>query len=169
MSTIDAKWFAEAGTTASWTHALLVQPALEDVEAAAADHDWDTCVLACLFAVEKLAFCDLMLDGRVATPREAELLCTLSPEASPIADALLSIHALRDTSDPDMGEDRARVAMSLVDNANAYVASRIPIDVLAMRTPEGFYPALRIAAELERLRAAVGLSPFEWEWWTNLS
>ena len=25
------------------------------------------------------------------------------------------------------------------------------------------------AAELERLRSALGLAPFEWSWWTNLS
>ena len=169
MTHIDARWFADRVTAASWTHALLVQPGLEDVEAAARDYDWDTCLLAALLTVEKLVFCELILEGVALSPHEAELLLALGAELTPTTAALRQIQALRAGAGPFVESKDAEAAMARVTAADDYVRCRFPIEVLPMRTPEGFYPSLRVAAELERLRQAVGLGPFQWRWWANLS
>jgi hypothetical protein len=163
----DARWFADQATSASWSHPLLVQPGLEDAEAAAEAADWDTCVLACLLTVEKLVYCELMLDGRPAcSPRETDVLLAAAAVSSPATDSLQRIQQLRQVPDP--GRATAHAALDCLAAADGYVRGRIPIEVLPMRTPEGFYPSLRVAAELERLRKAVGLGPFQWNWWANL-
>ncbi|MEU5882405.1 hypothetical protein [Spirillospora sp. NPDC047279] len=169
MTAIDARWFADKGTAASWTHALLVQPGLEDAEVAAEVEDWGTCLLACLLTVERLAFCEMVLDGRAASPREIELLLALDGEPTPATRGLRELHRLRAEAGPHVGRACAEAALTCLATADAHVRSRIPIDVLPMRTPEGFYPSLRVAATLEHLRKAVGLGPFQWDWWANLS
>jgi hypothetical protein len=169
MRVIDARWFADRATAASWTHALLVQPGLEDVAAAAADRDWETCLLAALLTAEKLVFCDLVLDGSARTPREPDILLAVDGPESPATAALTAIHAIRADHGAAAHEAGADAARAMLAAADEYVRSRVPIDVLPMRTPEGFYPSVRIAAELDRLRTSLGLGPFEWEWWANLS
>lgn len=170
MTAVDARWFADRATAASWCHALLIQPGLEDAEAAAQDGDWETCLLACLLTVEKLVFCERLLDGGMTVPREPELLLAAADDATgPVAVGLHRMWSLRAGAGPLVGRDTARAALDCLAEVDLHVRDRIPIDVLPMRTPEGFYPSLRIAAELERLRKAVGLDPFEWSWWANLS
>lgn len=168
MTAIDARWFADRATATSWCHALLIQPGLEDADAAALAGDWATCLLSCLLTVEKLVFCERLLDGGATAPREPELLLA-ADDAGPVAVGLRSLQALRAGAGPDVAEETARTALTCLADADRHVRDRIPIDVLPMRTPEGFYPSLRVAAELERLRKAVGLGPFEWGWWANLS
>jgi|GEM_PF-1902293 len=166
---VDARWFADRATAASWCHALLIQPGLEDAEAAAQDGDWATCLLSCLLTVEKLVFCERLLVGGVAVPREPELLLAAALGTGPVADGLRRMQALRSGAGPRVEEETALTALACLAEVDRYVRAKIPIDVLPMRTPEGFYPSLRVAAELERLRKAVGLGPFEWSWWANLS
>ncbi|MFI0411343.1 hypothetical protein [Actinomadura sp. 3N508] len=169
MTAIDARWFADKATAASWSHALLVQPGLEDAEAAADAEDWATCLLACLLTAERLAFCELVLDGRAASPREAELLLALGTAPTPVTDGLRELQRLRAEAAADIDRATAEAALACLATADEHVRDRIPIDVLPMRTPEGFYPSLRVAATLEQLRKSVGLGPFQWDWWTNLS
>ncbi|WUI01736.1 hypothetical protein OHR68_07925 [Spirillospora sp. NBC_00431] len=168
MTAIDARWFAEKATAASWSHALLVQPGIEDAEAAAEAEDWATCLLACLLTVERLAFCELVLDGRAASPREAELLLAAGTRQTPVTDELRELQRLR-AENTETDRATAGAALARLAAADEHIRTRIPIDVLPMRTPEGFYPSLRVAATLERLRKSVGLGPFQWDWWTNLS
>jgi hypothetical protein len=166
-ATLDARWFADQATGAAWSHPLLVQPGLEDAEAAAAAEDWDTCVLACLLTTAKIAFCELVLDGAMpVSPRESDVLLAAAAAGSPITASLVALQQLRQVPCPD--KDTAQAAMDCMAAADARVRDRIPIQVLAMRTPEGFYPTLRVAAELDKLRKAVGLGPFKWNWWANL-
>ncbi|MGH3242032.1 MAG: hypothetical protein ACRDNL_16785 [Spirillospora sp.] len=169
MTAIDARWFAEKATAASWSHALLVQPGVEDAEAAAEAEDWATCLLACLLTVERLAFCELVLDGRAASPREAELLLAASSRRTPITEELRNLQRLRAEAPATIDRATAQTALTHLTTADEHIRDRIPIDVLPMRTPEGFYPSLRVAATLERLRKSMGLGPFQWDWWTNLS
>ncbi len=168
MTAWNARWFAEQATSAAWSHPLLVQPGLEDAEAAAEDEDWETCVLACLLTIEKLVYCELMLDGSpVGSPREDDLLLAAAGAQTAATGALCRIQRLRGA--PRIDESVAKAALDCLATADTYVRGRIPIQILPMRTPEGFYPTLRVAAELERLRKAVGLDSFSWKWWANLS
>lgn len=163
-SSIDARWLADSGTSASWAHSLLVQPAVEDVDAAYEDGNWGVCLVASLLAIERMVFCELLLAGfRVDAGEPAVIAAALN--ADQLGPCLRQVADLR--REEPTSEVAERVT-SIVRHADHMLRGMIPIDLPAIRTPEGFFPSVRAASSLERLREAVGLGPFEFEWWGNL-
>lgn len=58
----------------------------------------------------------------------------------------------------------ASVEIERLRNAVAALRERLPMPIPELRTPEGFYPGLRLARELSAVREALGLAPFPWDW-----
>lgn len=161
---IDARWLADSGTSASWAYSLLVQPAVEDVDAAVEDGDWGVCIVASLLAIERMIFCELLLAGFRVRADEPAVIAAAS-NARQLGPRLHQVTNLR-REEPTL--ELAKLATSLVGDADNILRGMLPIDLPSMRTPEGFFPSVRTASSLERLRETQGLGPFEFEWWGNI-
>jgi hypothetical protein len=136
----------------------------EGEEAAVDDGDWDTCLIASLLAVEKMVFCELVLNGFRIGAGELSIF-SAAQSARTIGPFLHEIGSLRRRIP---SAETAAQGVEVVARASEELLKMIPIDVPPMRTPEGFFPAIRAASSLERLRTALGFGPFEFEWWGNL-
>lgn len=162
MRSLSARWFAEEATAGAWAEALVVQPAVEDVEVAATCGDWATCVDCAVEALLAAGFVLAVLDGYQGSPAEVDLLPRLVRDRSPVVgllDALPPAHAAT--------EEDAATACRLVRTATALVSGAVPFQLPAMRTPEGFFPSVKMAADLEKLRTRLGLPGFRWEHWAT--
>jgi hypothetical protein len=162
VRSLDARWFAERATAAAWAEALVIQPAFEDVHAALDAGDWATCVDCCFETVLGACFVLAVLDGYNGAPVEADLLVRCLVDGSPAADLLGRLphgHEAR-------GED-AREAVAISGEALALVEAALPLRVERFRTPEGFFPGVRAAAGLEKLRTRLGLPGFGWRHFTT--
>jgi hypothetical protein len=162
MRSLSAHWVAESATAAAWGEALVIQPAVEDIEAALAAGDWATCVDCAFESVLGACFVLALLDGYQGPPREAELLLRAGADCSPLAGLLEQVACGCGASEED-----ARRAAAVAREARELVAAALPLRIDAFRTPEGFYPGVRAAADLERLRERVGLGPFAWTHFTT--
>ena len=164
-ATLDAHRYAAEGMTAAVVHAMLVQPAREDVASALEHRDWERAIAAAIECIRWVAAGQEMLDGGsvASTGVEVDLSIAATTRADPI-DALrdLTGHGGRHTAGL---EHRARLAADAAEAAEARFAARLPLRMPVRRTPTGYRPAAEVASQLEQLRHRLGLPFFDWEAW----
>ncbi|HET8683316.1 MAG TPA: hypothetical protein VFM54_15820 [Micromonosporaceae bacterium] len=166
--TMDALLVAARGAPASWVFVNEVQSAAGDIDAALADEDWATCVEACRSTLRAAAYCRLVLAGYRGRCPEGALDLHLALAGGPdgVIDSGPDGRLLRELP-PSWQADRAaaEAAAVRVRAAVADLERELPIQMPVIRTAEGFFPSVRIGADLERLRAQLGLPPIDWMVW----
>ena len=162
MRSLSARWFAGEATQAAWAQALVIQHALEDVEAMFEDGDWPTCVDCSFDAVVGAAFVLAVTDGHDGPPTEPEMLVRALRDGGPVTELLERLP-------PAPGAKRADAerARELALEAAALVERALPLQIVGFRTPEGFYPGVRVAKDLEKLRSRMGMPGYAWAHWTT--
>ncbi|HZN20291.1 MAG TPA: hypothetical protein VFB84_19185 [Micromonosporaceae bacterium] len=189
--TMDALQVAARGAPASWVFVNEVQSAAGDIDAALADEDWATCVEACRSTLRAAAYTRLVLAGYRGRCPEGALDLRLALAGGPHSARQGGPDgALEGGPDgaPDGGPDgagggpegrllrelppswradraAAEAAAVRVRAAVAELERELPIQMPVIRTAEGFFPSVRIGADLERLRAQLGLPPIDWMTW----
>jgi hypothetical protein len=161
MNSYDAFWMAQNATAAAWALALGVDATIQDVESALDAETWPTAMEAGAAALLRVGHCMLLLEGYTGAYDELNILAALALRQPELADELC---ALPTTVSADRAEAEA-LLQSLHRHRRA-IKERLPFEVASMRTPEGFFPVVGTARQLERLRTAVGLEGFEPEWET---
>ncbi len=63
------------------------------------------------------------------------------------------------------GPTDAQQARDIVAAAVAELEHDLPIRMPVIRTSRGYFPTIRIGADIERLRASFGLAPIDWMAW----
>ena len=156
----DAHWLATNATAAAWGQALTVQSGVADVEAALAAGDHETLLEATWLTLVRIGFCLLLLDGYTGTSSELDVLDALVAEDHPLVD---------DLHDHQVGNEVSEVqvdaALAVLRRWDTALTEALPFQIPAIRTPRGFFPSVRMASQFEKLRAALGLPPFEWGHW----
>lgn len=156
----DALWFATRAAPAAWVFVLDVQSSLADVEAAAADEDWPTCVEAASEVLHGVVYARLILAGYQGKCPRDELALRVClgdvPEAALLRELPAGFGADRETAEA-AGETARRAAAEL--------EADLPIRMPVIRTAKGFFPSIRIGADIEALRTRLGLAPIDWMTW----
>jgi hypothetical protein len=158
MKTHDARWMAVQAAAAAWTLTLQVESAREDIDGAIAAEDYPTAVECASLAMEFLGHCSLLLDGHHRVDGVEELLTALTVEDPQWVHTLCDLPT---AANADLAA--AETARAVVDRIYRKVLETLPFTVPKARTPQGFYPSLRIASQVEKLRTSLGLEPFEWD------
>lgn len=156
----DARWLATHGTAAAWARAMLVEAGLEDIEAAINAGDWSTTIEAASLTLLRIGYCEMVLSGVAGGTSESELVLANALWMPTITERVAGLPGALSATESD-----ATNARQVVREAESGLAERLPFQIKAMRTPTGFFPAVRTAAGLERLRASIGLGGFAWEHW----
>jgi hypothetical protein len=160
MTTLDAHSVAADATAAAWSLGLLVEAAIEDIEAAIDDSDWETAVECSVHTLLRIGYCAQLLKGYHGSFVEAETVAVLARQEPEVIEVIASFGAIVDAREPD-----ARRCLAAVFDYTEQVKARLPFELPAVRTPEGFFPTVRVVRELEKLRKAIGLEPFDWKNW----
>lgn len=162
MPAIDAHRYAAEGMTAAVVHAMLVQPAVDDVTSALEHRDWARAIAAAIECVRWIAAGQEMLDGCgvARTGVEVDLSIAASTSAEPV-EALRELTVYGRTS----LERAATRAADTVRAAEDRFVARLPVRMPVRRTPTGYQPAVEVASQLEQLRHRLGLPFFDWEAW----
>ncbi|MGW4365401.1 hypothetical protein ACWEKT_07120 [Nocardia takedensis] len=158
MRSVSVHALAEEGTRAAWAHVMVLQHSIEDVAAAYAAEDWATCVDCCFDTILNTAYVAAVLAGHVGSPDDAALLVRIARDIAPHGELL-------DRMPSAWGATRAEadLARSLSERACAATEEAMPIVMQRFRTPTGFYPSVRMAGDLEKLRRRSGLTSYAWE------
>lgn len=156
----DLTWLLTHGAGGAWQFAMAVQSCLEDVAAAYQAEDWPVCVEACTATLRAVVYCEQVCDGYVGPPTEVERHLELALGDRP---AIAALHRL--PVPPGATRADADAARQLVAASVAELTARLPIEVPVLRSAAGFFPTVRIGADMERLRAEHGLPPMDWNQW----
>jgi hypothetical protein len=162
LRSLNAHWFAGEGARAAWGHVMVLQHSLEDVEAAFAAGDYGTCVDCCFDTVLGACFVLAVLDGYAGSPGEPDMLARAIAHDGPATELLDRVPVAHGA-----GRETAESALELVRQARELVDAAVPIRIEGFRTPEGFYPGVRVAAGIEKLRQRLGLPPYAWQHFTT--
>lgn len=154
---IDVMWLATSGAGAAWAFLNEVQGRRDDVEAAYAESDWGTTGEAVLELFRAIAHCEFVLDGRGGVYSDVELDLSIARGTSPACAALREFPEVTDVDQQTVEELRGAAHVCVEE-----LAKKIPIEVPVFRSSEGFFPTLKIAEQVERLRKHVGLEPMDW-------
>ncbi|MGQ0839473.1 hypothetical protein [Actinokineospora sp.] len=156
----DAQWLATRVAPAAWVYIYEVQSCVADLDAAIADEDWMTCVESAAETINAILYCRLVLEGFTGrcTPEELTLYATVTdtPDTRRMRAVPPSITAGR--------HDALAAAESARQSAGELEAD-LPIHLPIIRTPQGFFPSVRVAGDIERLRENLGLPPIDWMSW----
>ncbi|MEU8175743.1 hypothetical protein AB0C14_22930 [Microbispora hainanensis] len=156
----DALWFATRAAPAAWVYVLEVQSSLADIEAALADDDWPTCVEAASETLHAVVYARLILAGYQGKCPRDELALRVC--LGDVAEAAL----LRDLPTSfGAGRAEAHAARETALRAAAGLEGDLPIRMPVIRTAKGFFPSIRIGADIEALRTRLGLAPIDWMTW----
>ncbi|MFD9477511.1 MULTISPECIES: hypothetical protein [Streptomyces] len=157
----DATWFVTRGAAAAWIFINDVQGAQSDAESAVSDGDWGTCVEASLDALRSVLHCELVLDGYRGSCVDGEIDLHATYLDSPTA------RALRDLPHGHLADETtARQCLAAVTRATGQLEDRLPLHIPVVRTAEGFFPSVRMAGDIERLRTKLGFEPMDWNSWS---
>lgn len=157
---LDAYWVATSGAMACWAYLLYVQPFREDIEAATEARDWPLAIEAASLMLKEVGFALLVLRGYVDIPFEADLNLSLLALDHDLLEDMARIPRSFGAD-----ESAARRAIEIATAAEGDLRARLPISVPTLRTPEGFFPTMKVAADLDRLREGLGV-PFDlWPGW----
>ncbi|RDI55574.1 hypothetical protein [Nocardia mexicana] len=158
MRSVSIHALAEEGTRAAWAHVMVLQHSVEDMGSTYAAGDWATCVDSCFDTVLNTAYVSAMLAGHLGSPEDAALLVRIARDIEPHAVLLERMPTAWEATRADA--DAARI---LADEACHATEAAMPIVMASFRTPTGFYPSVRMAGDLEKLRRRSGLRSYAWE------
>ncbi|WP_030378768.1 MULTISPECIES: hypothetical protein [unclassified Streptomyces] len=160
MRTLDAHWTATSANVAIWVYGLHVQAFHTDVEAALDACQWETAVEAAGLMLKEIAVAELALRGYTDIPFEADVHLALLAQDGPLL-------ADMDSIPPPYGSDEttARQAADVAFEAERRLVGALPFPLPTLRTPEGFFPTLKIGSDLDGLRDALGLPKSFWRNW----
>jgi hypothetical protein len=160
VTSYDAYWMATSATVATWVYALHVQPFHVDIDAALSAQEWPTATEAAGLMLKEIGVCSLALHGYRDVPFEAEVhasLMLMEPDLLTTMEKVpIPIGA---------GEDDARRAAALAFDAEERLVERLPVFVPNLRSPDGFFPALKLGADLDKLRYTLQLPESFWLNW----
>ncbi|MGQ0838821.1 hypothetical protein [Actinokineospora sp.] len=156
----DALWLVSRVAPASLVYLNDVQSSLGDVDAAIAEADWPTAVESCAAALRSMFLCGLVLGGLRRRCVEGELDVLIALDDGAIADCLRALPTSY-TAD-ERAATEAAVAVRL---AAADLEGDLPIQLPLIRTAKGYFPSVRIGADLEAVRKSLGLAPLDWMSW----
>lgn len=158
MKSYDPGWMAEQAARVAWTCTITLDGYIEDIDAAMAAEDYATAVECAGTSLFLIGYCSLLLNGHQNPDGEEEMLTALTVHEPRWLDDLCALPAAMTADAVDA--ERARQA---VNKAYRGLRGRVPFTVPMVRTPQGFFPSLRVASEVEKLRSALGLEPFKWD------
>ncbi len=162
----DTWWVANRAAPGTYVYLNYVQSSLGDMDAAAAEQDWETVVAAAAEAVISISYCRLVLGGLESTAYDGEVRLhlagarcgPLASEAAAQANLPAAVGAL---------EADAKAARQAVLALAEALAAELPSGLPVVRTSGGFFPAVRIAKDYEQLRGRLGLAPLNWIAWLH--
>jgi hypothetical protein len=156
---IDALWLATRGAEACWIHAVLVESSVEDVEGAVQAGDADVALEAAWMALVWLALADMVASGRAsATSELAALAAVVVTDHDVAPDLEWLVERARPTADD------THDALRRVHARQERFRSSLPIELPSMRTPQGFFPSIGLARDVEELRRLLRFDPFRWDY-----
>ncbi|SDH49171.1 hypothetical protein SAMN05192558_10291 [Actinokineospora alba] len=157
---VDLTWLLTHGAGMAWQYAMSVQTSMTDIDAAFDDGNYPACVESCAVALRAIAYCAQVGDGYVVPPSDMEHQLHLATDDSATARALRNLPVPAGAS-----RDDAERARAVVREHEAALSAALPVTVPVIRTSSGFFPTVRIAASLEKLRAEHGLGAIDWNQW----
>lgn len=157
MKALNAYWVTTDAMDAAVYLAMRIEGSLEDIQGAIDDGDFTSAFECSTIAANAIALISHILSSAPPSSDEVLILATLAYEDD---DVLVAYGE----ADRATKQTRASAVARLAELHDAAAAARslLPFDVPHMRTPEGFFPTVRVAKEFERLRARLGLSAFGW-------
>ena len=159
MRAVDARWAAGPVMDAAVALTVAIDGAMEDVEGALAAGDHATAAEIATIGLRHVALIARSLEGSPLGIGDPEVQLAVLAAAS---DPALAAAAERGPATAT-GADAAQARRAELAEAAAELRGRLPFDVPLMRTPEGFFPAVRAARQLEALRSRLHLDPFGWD------
>ncbi|MGQ0841393.1 hypothetical protein [Actinokineospora sp.] len=156
----DLTWFLTHGAGMAWQYAMAVQTSLTDIEAAYADGNYAACVESCAVALRAIAYCGQVGAGYLKSPTHIEHHTHLAVDDSPAAEALRALPL-----PPGATKAEADAAKAVVREHDERLRSAMPLSIPVIRTASGYFPTVRIAGALEKLRTDHGLGPLDWDQW----
>lgn len=153
----SAAWVATEAFHAGIYLSLLVEGQIEDVEGAIDAGDYATACESATISLEGIAAMHHVLASAPFVTDEQGVLALLAAADDDVLRTTGSLPAVRHLTRDDADE-----LLDLVRSAAAALHDALPFEVPKMRTPEGFFPTVRVASELSRLREKVGLAPVDW-------
>ncbi|WP_147251797.1 hypothetical protein [Blastococcus sp. TF02-8] len=153
----NVQWFTTVGAGAGWVYAMAVQGCFRDIDAAYAEEDWPTVVEACHGALSAITYCHQALAGFVGAPARLEhvLELALGTATSCAAARALPVAFGAGRADAD-------AARAVVVAEDALLVAALPVRIPVLRSADGFFPNVRIAADIEALRGQEGLPALDW-------
>ncbi|MFE3460173.1 hypothetical protein ACFXKD_21720 [Nocardiopsis aegyptia] len=158
--TEDAYRMAARVAPAAWVFIDEVQATVEDAEAALADGDWGTCLESAAEAYTGIVYCRLILDGHRSPSASHEVTVWAALSDFPESRALQRL-ATGFEADRALAERTCADVRSAADAFEAELPLRLPV----IRTAQGFFPSIRVGADIEKLRTRLGLAPIDWMEW----
>jgi hypothetical protein len=101
-------------------------------------------------------------EGHIGSPAEPDALVRALRDDGEAAALLAKVPRA-----PGATREDAERARALALEAAALVEQAVPLQIVGFRTPEGFYPGIRVAKDLEKLRTRMGMPGFAWAHWTT--
>lgn len=160
MKSYDALWLASRAAPAALVFINDVQSSLGDIDAAMAEGDWPTAVESSAAALRSVFLCQLVLNGLQGRCAEGELDLLICLDDGDVAQRLRAL-PVSYTGDETAAE---AAALSAREAASALEAE-LPVTLPTIRTVKGYFPSVRIGADLEALRKSIGLPPIDWMAW----
>ena len=148
---VEARHLAGLVTDAAMFFSMIVMASREDVQAAIDDGDAATAI-ECLDELRMgLRYCESLLRGEIVGVDYDLLTAFVERPELPLPPP------------PQATLDEARALLAEAIELCDSFSDRLPFDFPLVRSPEGFFPAIRIMRELGRLRSDIGLDPYPWE------
>jgi hypothetical protein len=160
MTVYPARWAAHEAMDAAWTLAVRIEGAIEDIAGALENGSIATAFEAAVAALGRLAALECAVAGWPGVTDEARQVANLAVADEIGGDALHEYAALPRATSATRAD--AEALLELVRVRASLIEERLPFVLPRSRTPEGFYPSVRVAKELENLRGQLGLPPYRW-------
>lgn len=154
---LDLAWVVDHGALMSWEYALLVEPALNDLDAACERADFVLCVDVAAVVLRSVVIADLAGQG-LRTPADpiafhAMLAVHDSPAAGELRDLPLAVTA---------GRADAELAVRAARTQAEHLRAVLPFELPVLRSRDSRAPTIRATRTLLRLRDELGLGPVDW-------
>jgi hypothetical protein len=156
----DLTWLLTHGAGMAWQYAMSVQTSLTDIDAALDAENHPACLESCAVALRSIVYCHQVGGGYVGRPAHLEHHVHLATDGGAAARALRQL-----PPPPGATRAEAEAGRATVLEHDERLRAALPMTIPVIRTAHGFFPTVRIAGALEKLRTAHGLGPMDWEQW----
>lgn len=153
---VNAHWFATEAIDAAFLLGMVVEGGIEDVEGAIECADYVTAYESAIWALDYLALARHVLDCAPPRRNEPELVALIAAVDDDTADARTKFPA-----PTEMEASDAHALLASLRERQAELRASLPIELSEVRTPEGLFPGIRSAADVEKLRRKLGLDTIE--------